>query len=138
MNGVGGTTVLRTLMGSAGKLKVVRGTGGFRPNAGSAPNSTLFRGSLKGLYTVTYGATGLFTVTFTPTGFKFVAGQLPLILVQSTTADHTNTHRFNAMRRGEWVNSTRSFIIQASQEATAFEVPSNANNWIDFYIEGLV
>jgi hypothetical protein len=135
MKGIGGSTgSCLYLPHRPGRLMM--GTGGFRPNAVAAPDTTLFRGTLKGLFTVTYGATGLYTVTFTPAGFKFPTGELPNIQLQATRADLTNTHRFQVEKQGDWNNTTRSFVISARQESAAFAVPSNADNWIDFVIIG--
>lgn len=134
MDGVGGVpgAALRILGPKASGLVI--GTGRFRPNAASAV--TITAGTLKGLFTVAYGATGLFTVTFSPAAFKFPTGRLPVILAGSVSADHTNTNRFQAMVRDEWNNTTKSFVIQTTQEATAFQVPSDADNWVNFVLFG--
>lgn len=98
----------------------------FRPNAASAP--TVLGGSLKGLYTVTYSATGKLVVQFTPTSFKFAIQ--PTIVVSSTCADITNTNRFWATLLGDWDNTNRRFTVQCVQSDVAFQVPSDANNWV--------
>ena len=136
MDGVGGTLVSRALKGSATGA-IVYGTGGFRPNAASNPSSTNNRGTLKGLFTVTYTATGLYTVTFSPTKFKFRTGQFPIIVPVATAKDTTATNRFQVIREGDWDNTNRRFGIRAYQEGTAFQVPSDAANWIDFILYGL-
>lgn len=135
MDGIGATQVMRWLLGK-GRANLVATWGGFRPNAGSTPDATLFRGPLRGQFTVSYAATGLYTVSATPSGFKFVTGNFPTILLTNTCADQSNTHRFQVQRKGNWDNTNRRFVIQACQESAAFAVPSNADNWIDFIIFG--
>lgn len=130
MKGIGGTTVIKALHAPG---RACLGTGGFRPNAASDPSSTYFRGSLKGLYTVAYAATGLYTVTF-DAGFEFP--QKPLIVLAETMVDVTNTNRFRAVKKGDWNNTTRQFVIASLQESAAFAIPSDADNWIDFFIFG--
>lgn len=138
MDGVGGVpgAALRILGPKAAGL--VLGTGGFRPNAASTIST--FRGTLAGLFTVTYGATGLYTVAFTPEKFTFPADRLPVILPIATCADRTSTNFFEVTTLGAWDNSALGFVIEAHQGysggATAFEVPSDANNWIDFVLFG--
>jgi hypothetical protein len=134
MDGVGGSTVIKALGPKASGI--VMATGGFRPNAGGAISVT--RGTLKGAFTVAYAATGLYTVTLTATGWKFPTGQLPLIQAWGTMVDVTNTNRFGVHNKGIYVNATRSFVLSALQDAlTAFAVPSNADNWIDFVLYGV-
>lgn len=111
----------------------VLGSGRFRTNAAATP--TVFGGSLKGLYTVTYAATGLFTVTLHKR-FKFPSSRPPTILLSRHSVDVTNTNRFEVSLVTDWTPATRSFVIQAHQGATAFQVPSNANNWIHFVLIG--
>lgn len=134
MDGVGGVpgAALRILGRKAAGL--VLGTGGFRPNG--TGSITVFRGSLAGQFTVTYSATGLYAVAFTPTGFKFPTDRLPIIRLAEQMVDVTNTNRFRAVRKGAWSNTTRGFTIAALQESSAFAVPSDAENWIDFVIYG--
>lgn len=108
------------------------GDGRFFVNGTSNPVVATMSGSLKGLFTVTYGATGLQTIAFTPAGFKFTALQ-PVIVVSSMCADMTNTHRFFVALKGDWSNTTRSFIVQCYQDAAgAFAPPANAGNAIHF------
>lgn len=120
--------------------ETVIGTGRFRPNGTSNPSSVYFGGSLKGLFTVTYGATGLYTATFTPKGFKFPASRPPTILVGSTCADTTDTNRFQVSLIGDWNNTTRSFVIgswQSNADSAAFAPPSDVGNWISFILVGV-
>lgn len=112
------------------------GTGRFRPNGSSNPSSSNNGGTLVGLFTVTYGATGLYTVTLSPKGLKFPSTRPPVILLTAGNVDNTNTNRFQVNLVGDWTNSTRSFVIQARQEATAFAVPSDPGNWIQFALIG--
>lgn len=136
MDGVGGSSVLRSLGGKVRQQVVMRG--GFRPNAASTP--TVFRGPLAGMFTVAYSATGIYTVTFATAfqGIKFPSADLPAIDLIPTCADATNTNRFQLFPRGNYDNTTRSFAIQAWQDTAAFQVPSNAANWIDFIINATV
>jgi hypothetical protein len=134
MDGVGGTLVKRILgKKPQGQIEL---RGGFRPNAASTP--TVFRGPAAGMFTVAYSATGIYTVTFSSNfpGLKFPPSDLPAIDVMASMVDVTNTNRFQPLVVGGYVNSTRSFIIQAWQDTAAFAVPSNAANWIDFMIHG--
>lgn len=129
--GHGGTTV-KTWIGpkSAGGVVLA---GGFRPNAGGAISA--FRGPSRGMFTVSYAATGLYTVTFSA-GVEFPSADLPQIILSESMADVSNTNRFKALNKGGWVNASRSFIVAAWQDTAAFAVPSDAANWIDFVILG--
>lgn len=107
------------------------GDGRFFVNGTSNPVTTTMSGSLKGQFTVTYGATGLWTVAFTPTGFKFQTQ--PVIVLQSGCADTTTTHVFIPLIKLDWSNTTRGFQIQSYQPTTgAFAPPANAQNWVGF------
>lgn len=136
MDGVGGSSVIRSLGSKVRQQAVLRG--GFRPNAASAP--TVFRGPLAGMFTVAYSATGIFTVTFGTAfqGIKFPSSDLPAIDLMATMVDVTNTNRFQPLLVGNYNNTTRSFVIQCWQDTAAFAVPSNAANWIDFIIHATV
>jgi hypothetical protein len=116
--------------------ETVIGSGRFRPNGTSNPSATLMGGNLKGYFSVAYTATGLYTVTLAR-GFKFPSDRLPTIVVSCSNADNTATHRFQVNLVGDWNNTTRSFVVQARQEATALAPPSNAGNWISFVLVGV-
>ncbi len=131
MDGVGGTTVKRFL-GNGRQL--VEARGGFRPN--DASTISVYRGPLAGAFTVGYTATGIYTVTMTASGWKFPPAKLPLVKAYASMVDITNTNRFSVFVQGGFVNATKSFIIKAWQDTSAFAVPSDALNWIDFVIDG--
>ena len=130
MDGVGGTTQGRHLGTKA--AGAVFAHGGFRPNAGGAVS--VFRGNMQGQFSVVETGTGIFTVTMTPVGFKWP--RAPIIIPSAQCLDVTNTNRFQVFNVGGFVNSSRTFILQASQEETAFSPPANALTWIDFLMYG--
>lgn len=105
--------------------------GSFRPNAASNPSDANNLGALKNYFTTTYGATGLYTLVF-DAGLQFPA--TPVIVVGAWCADQTATNVFTVSVKS-WTNSTRTLIIQANQNTTAFQIPSDANNRINFWIE---
>ena len=112
------------------------GDGMFRPNAGSDPDATLNEGSLKGLFTVTHSATGDWLVTLDS---KMKFPQAPVIVVGRTCKDMT-TNLFDVLQLGAWDNTNHRFHIGATQDdavsgiPAAFDVPSDADNWITFHV----
>lgn len=110
------------------------GWGAFRPNGSSAPDLTVLRGSLKGLFTPTHSATGDWLITM-DSHLKFP--EAPVIVPGRICKDMT-TNLFNVLQLGDWDNANHRFHLGATQDdgtsgvPAAFDVPSDAANWITF------
>jgi hypothetical protein len=108
--------------------------GSFAPNGASTPLAASFRGSLRYDMTVAYTATGIYTVTLAD---GFVFPEDPVIVPGNGCADVSGTNRFSVVQVAPWSNTTRTFTIQALQEAVAFAVPAATGNRITFTLDAV-
>jgi hypothetical protein len=113
--------------------EVALGHGRFRPNGSGS--ITVYAGDLIGLFTAAETATGEYTVTLDPK-LKFKA-RPPVIIAQAICADMAD-NLFHTTLVGDWDGSTQQFVIGTFQNSsgvdTATDMPSDANNWLEFFI----
>lgn len=134
MDGLGGGSV-RRYVGGAKASGMFEIQFGFAVNAAAAPVTK--RGPAQAMFAITRpGGTGLYRCTFSPPlnargQMLFPALDLPAITLMPSVADITVTNRFEAYLINGWSNTTKSFDIQCTQSAAAFNPPANTGNWID-------